>query len=92
MAWVLAVAVPASAVEQLIQPLTPPEEQRVEALGGGEDQQRVEQVDAAEAQVIARQDPPSPAQKTASVVGKVVVSVAAAAVAVGVTVASLLLL
>lgn len=91
MAWVLAAVMPASAVEQLIQPLTPPQEQRVEALGGGDDQQRVQQVDAAEAQEIAEQVPPSPARKRASVVGKVVLSVAAAAMALGVTAASLLL-
>ena len=81
----------ARGVEQNIEVLTPPVEQRVVALGGTEDLQQVQAIDAAEAQRIASQDPPSPAAKAASVAGKVVLGVVAAGVAVGATVASLLL-
>jgi hypothetical protein len=85
----LAVA-PARATEQTITVLTPPHEQRVEAVGGTEDLQRVDAVAEGQLQPVAAQEAPSPAAKAASTAGKVVLGVSAAAVAVGFTVASLL--
>ena len=67
----LAVA-PARAVEQTIEVLTPPAEQRVEAVGGTENLQQVATVDEGEAQRVGPQVPPSPTAKAASTVGKVV--------------------
>ena len=79
-------------VEQTIEPLTPAQEQRVEAIGSGDDLARVDPVDADTAQDIVSQEPPNPAQKAASTVAKVLLSVASAAIAVGAMVASLLFL
>lgn len=86
------VVAPARAVEQTIEVLTPPHEQRVEAVGGTEDLQHVAAVDETEAQRVAASEPPSPSAKAASTAGKIVLGVTAAAVAVGATVASLLFL
>jgi hypothetical protein len=83
---------PARAVEQTIRVLTPPAEQRVEALGGTDDLQHVEAVDESQIQRMGAQEPPSPAAKVAASVGKFTLGVAAAAVSVGVMVASLILL
>ena len=85
-------ASPVRADEQRIEQLTPPAEQRVEVLGGTEDQQRVDALDDTKAQEVAAHEPPSAGAKAASTAGKFVLGVTAAVVAVGVTVASLLFL
>src|SRR6185369_659296 len=59
------VVAPARAAEQTIEPLTPPHEQRVEAVGGTEDLQHVGAVDETEAQRVAASEPPSPSAKAA---------------------------
>jgi hypothetical protein len=86
------VVAPARAAEQTIEVLTPPGEQRVEALGGTEDLQNVVAVDEGEAQRVGEQVPPSPSAKAASRAGKFGLGVVAFVVSVGATVASLLLL
>jgi hypothetical protein len=83
---------PARAAEQTIEVLTPPGEQRVEAVGGTEDLQHVATVDETEAQRIGEQLPPSPSAKAASTAGKFTLGVLAAVISVGATVASLMLL
>lgn len=84
------VVAPARATEQTIEVLTPPHEQRVEAVGGTQDLQGVVAVAEGQPQAVAAQEAPSPAAKAASTAGKIVVGISAAAVAVGFTVASLL--
>jgi len=85
-------ATPVRGIEQRIVPLNPPEEQRVERLGHPDDVAQVNAVDITADQAIAPAIPPSPAAKAASTAGKVVLSVAAAGVALGAMAASLLLL
>lgn len=80
----------ARAVEQKIEVLTPPHEQRVETLGGTDDLQQVQALDDSRTQIVGPHEPPTPAVKAASTAGKIVLGVAAAAVAVGATLASLL--
>ena len=91
MAGVLAGAVAwATTGEQTIVPLTPPVEQQVQGFGPGADQ-RVEAIGGGEQQVGAHV-PPTEAQKTASNVGKAVLGVTGAVIALGAMAASLLLL
>lgn len=84
------VTAPARATEQKIEVLTPPHEQRVEAVGGTEDLQRVDAVAEGQAQQVAAQEAPSPVVKAATTAGKIVTGISAAAVAVGFTIAALL--
>jgi len=79
------------AAEQTIVPLTPPEEQRVEGVGH-DDAQAVAAADSEQVQPVAVQEPPSPAVKAASRVGKVMLAIVAVGVAVAASAASLLLL
>jgi hypothetical protein len=81
---------PVRAIEQEIEPLTPPAEQRVEVIGGTE--QGVEGVDQQALEVVEPHDPPSPAAKAASNVGQAILGVTAAVVSLGVMAASLLLM
>lgn len=78
--------------EQTIEQLAPAQEQRVEAIGQADDLARVDPVDPAAGQDVVPNEPPGPIQKAASTAGKVVLSVASAALALGVMAASLLLL
>lgn len=80
-----------AATEQTIEPLTPPVDQRVERLGGDVDQQVIP-VAPGDEQRIGAHEPPSPSAKTASTVGKFVLGVTAAVVALGAMAASLILL
>ncbi len=88
-AGVLLAGMPAGAAEQTITPLTPSNEQRVEMLGGGE--QGVRAVETQQVATVVPQEPPSAAAKVASTVGKAVLAVVGAAVALGAMAASLLL-
>jgi len=92
-ALVLALGVlPSGAVEQTIVPLTPPEEQRVEMIGGGDYDEQVRGVDTQQVATVEPHVPPSPAAKAASTAAKGALGVMAAGVALGVMAASLLLL
>lgn len=76
--------------EQTITPITPPVQQRVEGVTPpGE--QHVEALDAKGMQEITHGSK-GPVQRGAEAVGKVVIGVLAAGIAIGVTVASLLLI
>jgi len=90
-AGVLAGAVAWATTEQTIEPLTPPVEQQVQALGQGADQ-RVEVIGGGVEQEIGPHVPPTQAQKTASNVGKAVLGVTGAVIALGAMAASLLFL
>ncbi|MGH7894584.1 MAG: hypothetical protein ACREQL_07940 [Candidatus Binatia bacterium] len=79
------------AAEQTIVPLTPPAEQRVEGVGR-DDAQAVAAADSEQVQPVAVQEPPSPAAKAASTVGKVMLAIVAVGVAVAASLASILLL
>jgi hypothetical protein len=85
-------AAPVRGTEQRIVPLNPPEEQRVERIGGADDVAHVESVDGAADQDVAPAIPPSQTAKAASTAGKVVLSVAAAGLALGAMAASLMFL
>jgi hypothetical protein len=80
------------AAEQTIEQLAPAQEERVEAIGQADDVARVDPMDPAGQEDVAPNEAPGPIQKAATTVGKVVLGVVSAAVAVGVMVASLLLL
>ncbi len=76
--------------EQTITPITPPAEQRVETVTpSGE--QRVEALGANGMQDVTHGSK-GPVQRSAEAVGKVVIGVLAATIAIGMTVASLLLI
>jgi hypothetical protein len=76
--------------EQTITPITPPVQQRVEMVTPpGE--QRVEALDAEDMQGITHGSK-GPVQRGAEAVGKVVIGVLAASIAIGATVAALLLM
>src|SRR5262245_31087662 len=79
------------AVEQTVEEIVPPGEQRVETLGGA-NQQAVHGVDVTAEQEVAPQEPPSAAAKAAQNVGKVATGITAAAVSLGATAAMLLFL
>jgi hypothetical protein len=80
------------ATEQTITPLTPPDEQRIERLGG-ESGQNVEAIASADdTQRIDVPVPPSPTAKKASTAGKFVLGVAAAGISLGAMAASLIFL
>ena len=79
------------AVEQTVEELVPPGEQRVEALGGA-NEQAVRGVDVTAEQDVAPQEPPSPAMKAAENVGKVATGVTALVVSLGATAAMLMFL
>jgi len=79
------------AVEQTVEEIVPPGEQRVETLGGA-NEQAVHGVDALAEQQVQPQEPPSPAAKAAANVGKVATGVAAAAISLGATAAMLMFL
>jgi hypothetical protein len=81
----------ALAVEQTIVPLAPAEEQTVRPIGSVEPTQHVQTVASGEQQV-APAVPPSPAAKAASAVGKGVLAVLTAGVALAASAAMLLLL
>jgi hypothetical protein len=83
---------PVAAIEQTITPLTPPEEQRVEVLGGGAAQEGVQAIETTELAAVEPHVPPSPAAKSASTAGKVALGVTAAAVSLAAMAASLLFL
>jgi hypothetical protein len=85
-------AAPALGTEQTIEQLAPPQEQRVEPVGQADGLARVDPVAPTAGQDVAPHVPPGPAEKAASRAGKVVLSIASAALALGVMVASLLLL
>lgn len=78
--------------EQSITVLTPPEEQRIEVLNSGQGGQNVQGVDSGAVQGVYENEIPSEAGRTANTVGKVALSVTAAAVSLGVMAASLLFL
>jgi hypothetical protein len=84
------------AVEQTVEEIMPPGEQRVETLGGANQQavqeQAVHGVDVTAEQEVAPQEPPSAAAKAAQNVGKVATGITAAAVSLGATAAMLLFL
>ena len=86
--------VPSGAVEQeqTIVPLTPPVEQRVEMVGGGDYVEQVRTVDTQAVATVEPHVPPSPAAKAASTAAKGVLGVMAAGVALGAMAASLLFL
>jgi hypothetical protein len=93
MALVLGLSIVALAAneasEQTVTPITPPVQQRVETVTPpGE--QRVEALDAKDMQQITHGSK-GPVQRGAETVGKVVIGILATGVALGVTVASLLL-
>ena len=79
------------AVEQTVEELVPPGEQRVEALGGA-NEQAVRGVDVTAEQEVGPQEPPSPAMKAAENVGKVATGVTALVVSLGATAAMLMFL
>jgi hypothetical protein len=81
---------PVRAIEQEIEPLTPPAEQHVEIVGAAE--QGVDGIDQQALEVVEPHEPPSPAAKAASNVGQAILGVTAAVVSLGVMAASLLLL
>ena len=81
---------PVRATEQTVVPLSPGTEQDVRPIGG--DTQRVEPVEQVASQTVDAPEPPTPTAKAASTAGKVVLSVMAAVVSVGVMAASLLFL
>lgn len=85
-------AAPVRGVEQRIVPLTPSEEQRVVPIGDPDAVAQVDALDPAASQDVAPAVPPSAAAKAASTAGKVVLSVAAAGLALGAMAASLLFL
>lgn len=85
-------ATPRCGAEQVIEPLSPPDEQRIEIISGGDETQRVEAVAGSPEQTVGAHLPPSPSQKAASKAGKFMLGVASAGVALGVMAASLLLL
>ena len=78
--------------EQRIQQLNPAVEQRVEPVGNPDGLAGVQGVEVIADQNVAPAVPPSPAAKAASTAGKVVLSVAAAGVALGAMAASLMFL
>ena len=84
------------AVEQTVEELVPPGEQRVETLGGADEQavneQVVHGVDVTAEQEVAPQEPPSAAAKAAQNVGKVATGITAAVVSLGATAAMLMFL
>ena len=84
------VATAVLAAEQRVEPLAPPIEQRVEAVGAGDHESDVQAVEIIGEQDIGAQEPPSGPQKAASTAGKVVLGVAAAGISLGFMVASLL--
>jgi hypothetical protein len=79
------------AVEQTVEELVPPSEQRVETLGGA-NEQAVRGVDVTGEQEVAPQEPPSAAAKAAANVGKVATGVTALVVSLGATAAMLMFL
>jgi hypothetical protein len=81
---------PVRAVEQTIEPLTPPVEQQVVTIGGAE--QGVEGIAPQAIEEVEAKEQPSPVGKAASTVGKAVLGVTAAVVSLGVMAASLLLI
>jgi hypothetical protein len=83
---------PSGAVEQTIEPLTPPVEQHVEMIGGGQYVEQVRAVDAQAVETVEPHVPPSPAAKATSKAVQGVLGVAAAGVALGAMAASLLFL
>ena len=89
--------VPSRAHEQVVEPLNPAEEQRIEVISGGEafddgSGQRVHPVGGEVEQTVGEHIPPTPSEKAASKAGKFVMGVASAGLALGVMAASLLLL
>lgn len=81
---------PALAEDQAVEDVTAPTEQRIEILDAGE--QAVVPVEVQGEHGVSAVEPPSAAKKAASTAGKVVLAVGAAALSIGVTVASLMLL
>jgi hypothetical protein len=92
LALLVRLALPALAADdaqvQTITPVEPAVEQRVEAVGGGE--QQVEPLSAEQLQNIAGAPKQSTARRVAGTAGKVVLGVAALGISLGFTVASLL--
>jgi hypothetical protein len=85
-------AAPLRASEQAIQQLAPPEEQRIEVISAGDGTgQRVEVISHGTDQTVGEHVPPTPSEKAASRVGKFMLGVASAGVALGVMAASFLL-
>jgi hypothetical protein len=85
-------AAPVRGVEQRIEVLNPPEEQRVEQIVAPGDDGQVQGLAAVDPQAVDPAEPPSPAAKAASVAGKVVLSVAVTGVSLAAMAASLLFL
>ena len=85
-------AAPILAADQVIEPLDNGVEQQIEVLTTDDQMQRVEIIHGNVEQDVAGHVPPTPTQKTASKVGKFMLGVASAGVALGVMAASLLLL
>ena len=93
LALVLAgIVVTAAVAEQRIEQLTPPVEQRVEAVGAGAGEADVRGVEQVVSQDVGVQEPPTASQKAASTAGKVVLSILAAGISLGAMAASMLLL
>jgi hypothetical protein len=87
----LVAVVPSRAVEETIEPLNPTGvEQRVDVIGGGDREENVRGVDEQTVEDVSAAEPPGPVAKTASTVGKVVLGVTGAGIAIGVMIASLL--
>ena len=88
---VVSVPVRATTVEQTVVPLTPPTEERIEALGGPEAVEGVVAADPGRVEAVEPAEPPSPVVKTASTVGKVVLASTAAVASMAAMVALLLI-
>ena len=80
--------------EQTIEPLTPPNEQDVQAIGPAAEQgeQGVQGVEQIDEQQVNAQEPASDAARVATKVGNVAIGVTAAAVSLAATAAMLLFL
>ena len=90
LAGALTGSVSAATTEQTVTPIEPLVEQRVEGVGGPTEQ-RVEELSAEQAeQAVNGTDPESETQRAASTAGKVVLVVLTTAVSVATMVASLL--
>ncbi len=91
LALVAALGVSVAPAEQPVEPMNPHVEQQVEIIRPNV-AQSVHEVDVPAGQDVRVPEPVSPAKRAASTAGKVVLGVAAAGVAVGAAILSLLLL
>jgi hypothetical protein len=78
--------------EQTVTPIVPKTEQRVDALGSPDAEQRVQTVDADGTQAVSGGTREGAFRRSANAVAKVAIGIVAAAVAIGSTAAALLLL